>query len=52
MDKEEQLELLKWETAKDLDLIHKVLENGWGELTAKETGKLGGIVSSKIKRFI
>ncbi len=47
--REDTIEKLKWEAAMELDLIHKVLEGGWGELTARETGKIGGILASKLK---
>ena len=48
-EKDKLLENLKWESALDLDLIHKVLEVGWDNMTAQETGKIGGLVSKKIK---
>jgi len=40
-------EKLKYEVAKELGLIEKVLNFGWGGLTAKETGRIGGIITKK-----
>ena len=42
-------DILKYEIAKELGLLEKVKEYGWGGLTARETGKIGGIMTS-IKR--
>lgn len=40
-------EMTKYEIAKELGLIDRVVENGWGSLTAKETGKIGGIMTKR-----
>ncbi len=40
-------DIMKYEIAMDLGLSHKVDEEGWGALTAAETGKIGGILSGK-----
>lgn len=37
----------KWEIALELGLFSKVVEGGWKSLTARESGKIGGIISSK-----
>lgn len=42
---------LKWEIAKEIGLDHKVLENGWRSLSAKESGRIGGIVASRKKQM-
>ncbi len=42
-------EALKYEVAKKLGLSEKVEKSGWGYLTAEETGRIGGIMTS-IKR--
>ena len=34
----------KYEVAKELD---KVLEKGWGSLTAEETGRVGGVLRKR-----
>ena len=40
-------ETLKYEIAEDLGLLDKVLENGWRSLTAKETGRIGGLMTRR-----
>jgi len=40
---------LKFEIANELGLGDKVLKFGWKSLTAKETGKIGGLVSKRKK---
>lgn len=40
-------EKLKYEIAKELGLFDKVLKDGWKSLSAKETGKIGGIVAKR-----
>lgn len=37
----------KYEVAKELGIYDKVLEKGWGSLTAQETGRLGGIIHKR-----
>lgn len=36
---------MKYEIAKELGLMDKINEVGWGGLTAKETGRIGGIMT-------
>ena len=38
---------LKMEIARELGLIDKIKEGGWKSLTAKETGRIGGLLSRK-----
>ena len=40
-------EQLKYEIAQELGLEAKVLEGGWRSLTAKESGKIGGLITKK-----
>lgn len=40
---------LKLETARELGLVEKIKDVGWAGLTAEETGKIGGIITRKIK---
>lgn len=40
-------EMLKYEIARELGLYDKVIENGWRSLTAKESGRIGGIMTSR-----
>lgn len=42
---------LKYEIAEELGLLDKVLKDGWKGLTAKETGKIGGMVTKKKKEL-
>lgn len=44
-------EQLKYEIAEELGLLDKVLKEGWKGLTAKETGKIGGMVTKKKKEI-
>lgn len=42
-------DVLKYEIARELGLLDKVLENGWKTLTAKETGRIGGLMTKRKK---
>lgn len=44
-------ELLKYEIAKELGLYDKVLNNGWKSLSAKETGRIGGLITKKKREY-
>ena len=37
----------KYECAKELGIYDKVLEKGWGSLTAEETGRVGGVLRKR-----
>lgn len=37
----------KYEVAKELGIYDKVLEKGWGSLTAEETGRVGGVIRKR-----
>lgn len=41
----------KYEIAEELGLSDKLEEVGWGGLTAKETGKIGGMIRVKKKKL-
>jgi small acid-soluble spore protein F (minor alpha/beta-type SASP) len=43
------LDLLKLEIATELGLAEKVAADGWGMLTARETGRVGGILNKRLK---
>lgn len=43
-------ELQKYEIAKELGLFDRVMADGWGALSAKETGRIGGILAKRRKR--
>ncbi|SCG82628.1 small acid-soluble spore protein [Proteiniborus sp. DW1] len=40
---------LKYEIAQELGLMDKIKEVGWGGLTAKETGRIGGIMTVRTR---
>ncbi len=44
-------EIMKWEIAKELGVYDKVLSGGWKSLSAKESGRIGGILSSRRKQI-
>lgn len=43
----EGTERMKYEIARELGILDRVLENGWRSLSAKETGKIGGMMTSR-----
>jgi hypothetical protein len=44
-------EKLKYEIATELGLLDKVMEEGWKSLSAKETGRIGGIMTKRRKQM-
>ena len=40
-------EKMKYEIAGELGLLDRVLNDGWRSLTAKETGRIGGLVTRR-----
>lgn len=38
-------EKMKYEIAKELGLFQRVMDQGWNSLTAKETGRIGGLMT-------
>ena len=40
-------EVMKYEIANELGLLDKVLDSGWKTLTAKETGRIGGMITKR-----
>lgn len=43
-------EKIKYEIAEELGLLDRVLKDGWQTLSAKETGKIGGIMARRAKK--
>lgn len=41
--------MLKFEIATELGLADKVIAGGWRSLTAKESGRIGGLMTKKKK---
>ena len=42
-------EKLKYESAEELGLLDRVMEQGWKSLSSKETGRIGGLMTKKRK---
>lgn len=42
-------EKMKYEIAEELGLLDQVLEQGWKTLSAKETGRIGGLMTKRTK---
>lgn len=42
-------DILKYEIAEELGLLDKVNSHGWKSLTARESGKIGGIMTKRKK---
>ena len=42
---------LKYEIATELGLMDRVMESGWKSLSAKETGRIGGIMTKRRKQM-
>ncbi|MFV0238641.1 MAG: small, acid-soluble spore protein, alpha/beta type [Lacrimispora sphenoides] len=40
-------EILKFEIASELGLGDKVIESGWRSLSAKESGRIGGLITKR-----
>ena len=40
---------MKFEIATELGLLDKIKNDGWGALTAKESGRIGGIMTVRKK---
>lgn len=49
IQKMEGSERIKYEIAEEMGLLDQVLEKGWRSLSAKETGKIGGMMTSRKK---
>ncbi|MCJ7856188.1 alpha/beta-type small acid-soluble spore protein [Lachnospiraceae bacterium NSJ-143] len=43
------MEKLKLEMARELGLFDKVMAGGWKNLTSKESGRIGGKISAKLR---
>ena len=52
ISKMEGSERLKYEIAEEMGILEKVLEDGWRSLSAKETGKIGGMITRRKKANI
>ena len=43
----EESDRMKYEIAEELGLLEKVKREGWKSLSAKETGRIGGLMTRK-----
>ncbi len=56
MEKNEKFDMLsekdkiKYEIAEELGLLDKVRQYGWKSLSAKESGRIGGIMTARLKK--
>ena len=44
-------EQLKYEIAEELGLLERVLDRGWKSLSAKESGRIGGMMTRRKKQM-
>jgi len=49
VDPRPERQKLKEEVALELGLLDDIHEKGWGGLSSRETGKIGGIISRKLR---
>ena len=49
IQKMEGMERMKYEIAEEMGLLDRGLSEGWRSLSAKETGKIGGMMTSRKK---
>lgn len=47
----EASERMKYEVANEIGLLDKILDQGWENLTARENGRIGGLVTKKKKKI-
>jgi len=40
-------DIMKYEIASELGLLDKIADGGWKSLTAKESGRIGGILAKR-----
>ncbi len=45
-------ENLKYEIARELGVLDQVLTDGWKSLSAKETGRIGGLMTRRKKNLL
>ena len=49
-EEEKMREKIKYEIAEELGLSDKVRKKGWGELSAEETGRIGGLMAKRKRK--
>lgn len=48
----DETEKLKYEIAQELGVLDKVLNEGWKSLSAKETGRIGGLMTRRKREMM
>lgn len=43
-------EELRFEIAKEIGCADKIIANGWGALSSKESGRIGGLITSRKRK--
>jgi hypothetical protein len=43
-------EKLRFEIAKEIGCADKIITNGWGALSSKESGRIGGLITSRKRK--
>ncbi len=43
-------EELKYEIAKELGVFDRIVQCGWGSLSAQEAGRIGGLMTKRMRR--
>lgn len=43
-------EQTKWEIANELGYFDKIVASGWKSLTSRENGRIGGVLSARVKK--
>ncbi len=46
----EPKDIEKYEVADELGLLDKVMKGGWKQLSAREAGRIGGVIGSRVKK--
>jgi len=46
----EAKDAIKYEIADELGLLDKVIDGGWKQLSAREAGRIGGIMASRTRQ--
>ncbi len=43
-------DMIKYEMAKELGLYDQVIQRGWGSLSARQTGRIGGMIAGRRRK--
>lgn len=43
-------EKLKYEIAKELGVFDRIVQGGWGSLSAQEAGRIGGLITKRMRK--